>query len=206
MVLDPNQLSADGSIALSTTGISEDGSSFAYGTAKSGSQWNIIKIRNVETLKDYPEELHYVRYSKISWMPDNNGFFYSVRITALFHSENILIIRSLIQRYSEDAFKTDKLVNQTVYYHRVNTSQSEDVPIFTHLNPHWRVLARVSNDGNYLLLTFRHNSDTSAHSIAGLPKGGKIKAGEIVFKTIVSHLNASYNVQKKISFNSIISK
>lgn len=78
VVLDPNKLSKDGSIAVELTSFSEDGNWLAYGMVKSGSEWVSIKIRNVETLKDCKEVLQYVRNSAISWTHDNKGFFYSV--------------------------------------------------------------------------------------------------------------------------------
>lgn len=78
VVLDRDKLSADGSIELDLYAISEDGSLIGYCTSKDGSKWNTIRIRNVETLKDYEDELHYVRSSSISWRHDNSGFFYSV--------------------------------------------------------------------------------------------------------------------------------
>lgn len=97
VVLDPNEFSVDGSIALDTFASSPDGRLFAYGTTKGGAQWNTVKIRNVETLKDYEDDiLHYVRYSSISWMHDNEGFFYSVHITNPLELEAHLKIVKLI--------------------------------------------------------------------------------------------------------------
>lgn len=84
VLLDPNKFSDDGSIALGIQSASADGLLYAYGLTESGSEWNKIKIRNVETLEDYPEELLYVRRSEISWTNDNEGFFYSVRINLYF--------------------------------------------------------------------------------------------------------------------------
>lgn len=77
-VFDVNELSKDGSITLSLTSISNDGSLLAYALTSKGSEWKTVKIRNIETLKDYADELKYVRYSTLSWR-DNEGFFYSVR-------------------------------------------------------------------------------------------------------------------------------
>lgn len=88
VVLDPNQLSEDGSIALDVYGSSGDGSLIAYGITKDGSQWNTVKIRNVSSLQDYEDDvLHYVRHSSISWTNDHKGFFYSVHFCFRFSSK-----------------------------------------------------------------------------------------------------------------------
>lgn len=49
--LDPNTLSEDGTIALSGSRFTEDGSTFAYALSASGSDWNTIHLKDVETGK-----------------------------------------------------------------------------------------------------------------------------------------------------------
>jgi prolyl oligopeptidase len=49
--LDPNTLSEDGTIAISSSNFSEDGNIFAYGLSKSGSDWNTIHFLNTQTGK-----------------------------------------------------------------------------------------------------------------------------------------------------------
>lgn len=79
VLLDPNEMASDGTIALKSLDFSVDGSLLAYSFSKSGTDWEKIKIRNVETGKDYPETLEGVMNSITSWTYDNKGFFYSVR-------------------------------------------------------------------------------------------------------------------------------
>lgn len=75
---DPNTLSEDGTVALSTQAFSFDGKMFAYGLSKSGSDWITIKVRNVDTGADLNDEITKVKFSGIAWTHDNKGFFYSV--------------------------------------------------------------------------------------------------------------------------------
>lgn len=80
VVLDVNELPKDDCVALGAYHPSADGSLLAYSLTVNGSEWHTIKIRNVDTLKDYKEELKYVRYSSIFWYRGNEGFFYIVCI------------------------------------------------------------------------------------------------------------------------------
>lgn len=84
VLLDPNKLSADGTVALSSSDFSENGQLLAYAFSKSGSDWHQIKVRNVETGQDYPETLERVKFSVTTWTYDNKGFFYAVNIPTLF--------------------------------------------------------------------------------------------------------------------------
>lgn len=65
-------------MSLSMSSFSDDNNWWAYGIQKSGSDWNTLRIRNTETLKDLNETLTHIKFSSISWTKDNLGFFYSV--------------------------------------------------------------------------------------------------------------------------------
>lgn len=80
ILLDPNELSKDGTVAITTKAFSKDGNTLAYSLSESGSDWNKIKVRDVESGKDYSDLLERVKFSGISWTHDNKGFFYSVSI------------------------------------------------------------------------------------------------------------------------------
>lgn len=76
--VDPNALSADGTIALASTSFSDDGEYFAYGLSQSGSDWSSIRVRRVCDGEDFPECLEKIKFSSITWTKDNKGFFYAV--------------------------------------------------------------------------------------------------------------------------------
>ena len=75
---DPNELSDDGTVAMSLFEFSEDGSTLAYGLSSKGSDWVTIHFKDVESNKKYSEELTRVKFSTISWTHDNKGIFYGV--------------------------------------------------------------------------------------------------------------------------------
>ncbi|MBZ4281018.1 hypothetical protein LAM20_24005, partial [Mycobacterium tuberculosis] len=67
VLLDPNTLAADGTVALAGAEVSPDGKLLAYGTAASGSDWNEWKVRDIETGKDLEDHLKWVKFSKTAW-------------------------------------------------------------------------------------------------------------------------------------------
>ncbi|KAL1493097.1 hypothetical protein ABEB36_011224 [Hypothenemus hampei] len=135
---DPNTLSDDGTVALSGIAFSEDGSAVAYGLSSSGSDWIEIKFKDVSTGKDYPETLTKVKYSTMSWMHDNKGFFYG---------------GYLEQKGKADGSEITSNENQKLYYHELGTDQSEDIEVVQFEDKEFRIASQVSHCGTYLVLT-----------------------------------------------------
>jgi prolyl oligopeptidase len=137
VLLDPNTLSADGTVALSGTSVSDDGKLLAYGLAASGSDWQEWRFRDIATGKDLPDVLKNIKFSGASWSKDNLGIYYS--------------------RYPAADEKTRLAAenfNQKLYYHRLGTPQSEDDLIYE--RPDDKTLGvsgSVSEDGNWLNLS-----------------------------------------------------
>ncbi|CAN5694413.1 prolyl oligopeptidase family serine peptidase [soil metagenome] len=135
VLLDPNTLSPDGTIALTSLRVSEDGRHLAYGTSSGGSDWQEIRVRNVETGQDGPDHLRWIKFSGAAWTHDGQGFFYS--------------------RFPEPAGNTltTENINNKLYYHRVGTPQSEDVLVYERPDrPEWRFFPQVTDDGRYLVI------------------------------------------------------
>ena len=143
VLIDPNKWSKDGTVALGSTSFSDDGRFAAYSVAEAGSDWNTWRILEVETGRQLADELKWVKFSGASWTPDNRGFFYS--------------------RYDEPpegaAFQKTNL-NQKVYYHRVGSSQSDDVLVYKRPDePTWGFGTRVTEDGQYLVIEIWKGTD-----------------------------------------------
>src|SRR2546427_4250944 len=134
-LLDPNLLSEDGTVALSTLAVSDDGRLLAYGTSASGSDWEEFRVRDVAIGKDLPDHLKWIKFSGASWTKDGAGFFYS--------------------RYPEPTDKALTDVNrfQKLYYHRLGTDQAQDVLVYERPDqPDWGMNAEVTDDGRYAVL------------------------------------------------------
>ena len=145
LVLDPNQLSPDGTTSVARFVPSPDARWLAYAAAKGGADWETVRIRNVVTGSDLGDEISWVRFSEISWTHDSKGFFYSRYPQPPSH------------KVLEAA-----LAGQAVYYHRLGSSQADDLLIYRRLdNPSWIVNAHVSDDGRYVFLTTHRGSDNN---------------------------------------------
>lgn len=143
MILDPNTMSTDGTVAVSGIQPSPDGKLVAYSISASGSDWQEWKIRDVETSKDLSDHLKWVKFSGVSWTQDGKGFFYS--------------------RYDEPKGDSLKATNyfQKVYFHKLGTLQAEDVLVFERPDQKdWLFGANVTEDGNYLVITVFQGTDT----------------------------------------------
>jgi prolyl oligopeptidase len=143
ILLDPNTLSEDGTVALASYAISKDGNYLAYGLSSSGSDWQEWKVRDIETGEDLVDRLQWIKFSGASWTRNNQGFFYS--------------------RYDEPNEKTqfeDINYFQKLYYHRLGTEQSEDTLIYDRPDEkEWGFSGLVTEDGDYLIISVWQGTD-----------------------------------------------
>ena len=145
MVLDPNTLSADGTVAVSGMQVSPDGKLLAYSLSASGSDWQEWKVRDIETSKDLADDLKWVKFSGVSWTRDGKGFFYC--------------------RYDEPKADMLKGTNyfQKVYYHQLGTDQNQDVLVYERPDQKdWLFGGYVTEDGNYLIITVFQGTDVKS--------------------------------------------
>lgn len=78
-LIDPNRLSADGTIALDWWNPSWDGGLLAYGLSEGGDENSTLRVLDVTTGQDLgpTEVIPRARYASIAWLPDGSGFYYS---------------------------------------------------------------------------------------------------------------------------------
>jgi len=141
VLLDPNTLSEDGTVALSGIAVSRDGHYLAYGLADAGSDWQTWHIRRVDDGQDLADEISWVKFSGASWDQANEGFFYS--------------------RYDapeRDALKTANYYHK-LYYHRMGTSQAQDRLVYERPDQkEWGFNGQVTEDGRYLVIYAWHGT------------------------------------------------
>ncbi|KAF6172556.1 hypothetical protein GIB67_007069 [Kingdonia uniflora] len=188
VLLDPNGLSEDGTVALNIAAVSEDAKYFAYGLSSSGSDWVSIKVMRVEDKEVEPDTLSWVKFSSISWTHDNKGFFYS-RYPAPKEGEEL-----------DAGTETNSNLNHELYYHFLGTDQSQDVLCWKDPeNPKYMFGAQVMDDGKYVLLSIEETCDPVNKlyycDLSTLPlglEGFRGKEDMLPFVKLVDNFDASY--------------
>ncbi|MCF8223073.1 MAG: prolyl oligopeptidase family serine peptidase [Bacteroidales bacterium] len=132
--IDPNKFSADGTTSLSTLSFSKDGSLAAYAISEGGSDWRKIIVMDALNKEIIGDTIKDVKFSDLSWR-GNDGFYYS----SYDKPEG-----------SELSAKTDQ---HKLYYHKLGTSQDEDLLIFGDNQKRRYVGGSVTEDDRYLIIT-----------------------------------------------------
>jgi len=152
VLLDPNTLSADGTAALSGIEISNDGKYLVYQIAKSGSDWNEVFVKNIETGELLPDHLTWVKFSGLSWR--NGGFYYSAYDKPEAGSE--------LSKANEF---------QKVYFHQLGTEQAADQLIVSDDKNAKRMFgAGLTDDKRFLIISKSIGTHGNALDIKDLNK------------------------------------
>jgi prolyl oligopeptidase len=143
LLLDPNEWSKDGTVALGTMSASDDGKYLAYSINEAGSDWGTWSVLEVATGKKLADEVKWTKWTDADWTPDNRGFYYV--------------------RYPEPK-KGEKfqglVFDAKVCYHTANTPQADDKIVYERPdNPDWGFATSVSEDGKYLVITIHVGTD-----------------------------------------------
>jgi prolyl oligopeptidase len=145
VLLDPNALAPDGTVALMQWEVSPDGAHVAYGLQTAGSDWTEVRVLDVERARSTDDVVRHVKFSDLSWTKDSRGFFYS--------------------RYPEPpkdakAGVFGDLANQKLYYHRLGEDQRKDVLIHERPDqPNWFISGSVSDDGRFLFVALAQGTE-----------------------------------------------
>lgn len=142
VLLDPNTLSSDGTVALSYIKPSRDGRYLAYAVSAGGSDWREIRVRDAVTGKDLADNLKWIKFSGVSWTRDGTGFVYS-RYDAPAANSLLSVVK-----------------NQKLYYHKVGTPQSDDELIYDRKDqPDWNFQGEITDDGQFLIISISQSTD-----------------------------------------------
>jgi prolyl oligopeptidase len=133
ILVDANQLSKDGTVALDWWYASHDGKYVAYGTSESGSEMSTLYVIETATCKLLPDTIARTRAASLAWKPDDSGFYYT--------------------RYPKpgDVAAGQEMYNRHVFYHALGSDPTNDPLIFGEgRDPQdWPNVA-LSNDGRWL--------------------------------------------------------
>ncbi len=141
VLLDPNTMSKDGTVALSGLSLTEDGRLAAYAIADAGSDWVKWRVRDVTAGKDLEDLVEWSKFSGSSWLNDNSGFFY----------EGYGIPKGAGTKDAPSLKEANYF--HKVFFHKLGTPQSEDALVFERPDDkELNVGAGVTEDGRYLVL------------------------------------------------------
>ncbi|MDR1879488.1 MAG: prolyl oligopeptidase family serine peptidase [Tannerellaceae bacterium] len=107
VLLDPNTLSEDGTVALAGFSFSNNGKYLAYSISRSGSDWNEIFVVDLATGRQMPDHILWSKFSGASW--EGDGFYYSAYDAPTTGKEYSVMNE-----------------NHKIYYHKVGEPQSSD--------------------------------------------------------------------------------
>ena len=143
VLLDPNTLSKDGTVALRERAISSDGRYFAYALSDAGSDWQTWRVRDVSTGKDLADEIRWSKAGGGSWRKDDSGFYYT----------------AYEPPKASEALKASNRYEKLLF-HRLGAPQSQDALVYTRSDdPDWFVSGVVTDDGHYLVIQANHGDE-----------------------------------------------
>ena len=150
VLVDPNLLSTDGTVAVADFVVSPDGRRVAYAVSEAGSDWDTWRVRDVATGADLPDEIGYTKFTRVSFTPDAGAFYYS--------------------RYPQQTDGSgDDQQQVRVYRHAIGTAQSADEFVYAVTDhPRRNPYAQISADGRWLLLQLTDGFHSNAFMIRDL--------------------------------------
>jgi prolyl oligopeptidase len=137
VLIDPNTLSADGTVALGGASFSDDGRRMAYAIAVAGSDWLEWRVRDVATSDDLPDVIKWSKFSDATWLKDGSGFYYA-RYDAPKEGAALQAVNK----------------NQKVFFHAIGTPQEQDALVYERPDkPDWGFAIDITEDGRFLVIS-----------------------------------------------------
>lgn len=180
VLLDPNKLSDDGTVALSQIAFSNNGKYLAYSIARSGSDWNEIYIMDLATKTLLKDVIKWVKFSGIAWQAD--GFYYSAYDAPVAGKEF-----------------SNKNEYHKIYFHKVGDAQTVDKLVFENKKfPLRNCGAAVTDDEKYLVISETESTSGNSLHIKDLSKPNAplvtLEAGFENDYGVVDHVNGKLYV------------
>ncbi len=136
ILLDPNTLSADGTVALVNWSASPNGRWLAYATSASGSDWMTWRVRDIDSGRDLPDVIEWSKFAGAAWLPDSSAFYYA-RYDAPTEGLNYRGVNYF----------------HKLYLHHLGEAQSQDRLVYERPDhKEWGFNGFVSEDGRYLII------------------------------------------------------
>lgn len=153
--IDPNLFSEDGTTSMAGTGFTKDGSLMAYLISEGGSDWRKLIIKNTETGEIIGDTLINIKFSGIAWR-GNEGFYYSS-----------------YDKPKEGSQLSGKTQFHKMYFHKLGTSQKDDVLIFGgEKQPRRYIVAYLTEDEKYLIISAAESTSGNELYFQDLTQGG----------------------------------
>lgn len=154
VLLDPNKLSTDGTVALQATAFSKKQKYFAYAVSASGSDWQEIYVLDFASKTLLKDKLEHVKFTSMSWKGDD-GFYYS----------------GYDKPADEKTKYSAKTEFQKIFYHKMGTPQSADILVYEDKqHPLRYVGGGLTEDERFLVLGISEGTDGAEIKIKDLKK------------------------------------
>ncbi len=171
LLLDPNTLSPDGTVALAGMAVSDDGGKLAYALADAGSDWITWHVRMVATGQDTDDVILWSKFSGATWTKDGRGFYYG---------------RYPEPKEGEDLRESNYF--QKLYYHTLGTPQSDDKLVYeSPEHKDWMFSSDVTDDGRYLVISVSHSTDD-----VNMVLYQELGRPDAEIKTLIDNFDAGY--------------
>lgn len=155
--LNPNEFSDEGTISLTTTSFTDDGSLCGFMISIGGSDWRKAMVMNTETMEIVEDTLQNIKFSGLSWK-GNEGFYYSS-----------------YDKPKDGSELSAKTQYHKLYYHKLGTPQSEDQLIFGGENQPYRyIFGYTTEDNRYLVISAAKSTSGNVLFVQDLKNNGQI--------------------------------